>query len=178
MALSDFLFGESEQFKQVDRFTPEQKELIGQLLQGLGGPQQQGLGFLSSLFGDTSQFEAPFMRQFQEETIPGIAERFSALGAQGSSAFGQQLGKAGAGLQEQLASLKGQLGLQGLSALQGLSGQALQPQFESVYQQRQPGFLESMFSEVVPGLGAALGQQAGQSGNSQNIAKILSQFAA
>jgi len=52
--------------------------------------------------------------RFQQQTIPSIAERFTALGAgsQGSSAFAQQLGGAGADLQRELAALRSLYGYQ------------------------------------------------------------------
>ena len=52
--------------------------------------------------------------QFQQQTIPSIAERFTAAGAgsQGSSAFAQQLGGAGTDLQRNLAALRSQVGYQ------------------------------------------------------------------
>jgi hypothetical protein len=76
--------------------------------------EQAGQGFLQNLLSRTPEqqyqtFAQPFMRQFQEQTVPQLAERFSGLGAQRSSAFGQALGGAGAGLQENLAALKGNL---------------------------------------------------------------------
>lgn len=67
---------------------------------------------------------APHMRQFQEQTIPGLAEQFAGMGAMGgglsSSGFGQSLGAAGAGLQERLAALQAQIQQQ---AVQGILGQ-------------------------------------------------------
>jgi hypothetical protein len=83
------------------------------------GPQvspmeQAGGGFLQNLLSRTPEqqyqtFAQPFMRQFREQTIPELAERFTAMGGQRSSAFQQALGAAGAGLSENLASLKGNL---------------------------------------------------------------------
>ena len=83
---------------------------------------------------------------------PGIAERFSEADAQGSSAFGQQLGAAGAGLQENLASLQGQLSQQGLQSLMGLLSQGQQPTFNTIYQPGGGG----AFTELMKGLGGAI----------------------
>jgi len=88
-----------ESMSEFERFTPEQQSLISQLmgaLTGQGGPQG---GILGDLLGGDA-FAVPEMRRFQEQTIPGIAERFTGLGAgsQSSSAFQQALGTAGADL--------------------------------------------------------------------------------
>lgn len=55
-------------------------------------------------------FEAPYMRQFQEEIIPEIANRFG--GRQQSSAFQQALGQQASGLSERLAALRSGLQMQ------------------------------------------------------------------
>jgi hypothetical protein len=81
---------------------------------------QAGSNYLQKLLGGGQEsqqsFSAPFMRQFNEQTVPALAERFSGLGAgaQSSSAFQQALGQAGAGLQENLAALHSGNQMQGL----------------------------------------------------------------
>lgn len=114
------------------------------------------------------KFEAPMMRQFNEQVVPGIAERFTGVGGQ-SSAFQQALGNAGAGLQENLASMRGGLQQQGaqglLQALMGLSGQGLGTHaFENVYQPKAPSFLQSLFGGIGGGVGSGLGLGAGMGG--------------
>jgi len=54
-------------------------------------------------------FATPFMRQFREQTVPQLSEQFAGLNALGSSGFQNSLGQAGAGLSENLASLKASL---------------------------------------------------------------------
>jgi hypothetical protein len=82
---------------------------------------QQGSDWLSSLFSDPDffkSFEAPIQRQFQEETIPGLANRFAGMGtggALGSTAFRNQLGREGSRLHEMIASLRGGLQQQGVN---------------------------------------------------------------
>jgi hypothetical protein len=154
--LRDALLGTPGQMQAMPTLSPEQQQLFSQLLGGLGGPMQQGMGFLGQLLGgDASAYEAPAMRQFQEQIIPGIAERFAGMGAgaQQSSAFGQQLGAAGAGLAENLAMQRAQLKQQGLSQLQGFFGQAMQPTFQW---QQMPG-TQGMLNPLMQGLGAAAG---------------------
>ena len=153
--LSEVFFGSKPKTEQISTLNPQQQQMQTQLMNMLGPLLQQGGGFLESLFsggqgGD--QFSAPYMRQFEEQTIPGIAERFSEADAQGSSAFGQQLGAAGAGLQENLASLQGQLSQQGLQSLMGLLSQGQQPTFNTMYQPGGGG----AFTELMKGLGGAI----------------------
>ena len=161
MGMFDFLFGKKEQMQQAPTMTVGQNDLLMQLLSGLsgggegagGGAMGQGMSYLQNLLsGDTSQFEQPLMRQFNEQVVPGMAERFSGMGsgAQGSSAFGQQMGQAGAGLMEQLGSLRGGLQQQGLGQLSGLMGQGLGARsFENIFRPETSGFLGGM----APGMG-------------------------
>ncbi|MGJ0429578.1 hypothetical protein [Methylobacter sp.] len=63
------------------------------------------------------------MNQFNQQLIPGIAERFSGAGGQRSSAFGQQLGAGGADLMQALEALREQSQLQEANINQGRLGQ-------------------------------------------------------
>ena len=81
---------------------------------------QQGSEYLSNLLSDTPEayekFKAPMMTEFNEQIVPGIAERFAGMGAgsQSSSAFGQQMGAAGANLSERLGAMRSGLQMQGM----------------------------------------------------------------
>lgn len=138
----DALFGTEAKLKKVDTMTSQQKKMIEKALgkvnfsdfnMGKNKLYQQGQSFLQNLMQPGAldnlynQMEAPMMRQFQEEIVPSIAERFSGMGAQSSSAFKQSLSQAGAGLQERLAALKGQTMLQGTQ--QQLQGAQLGMQY-------------------------------------------------
>lgn len=157
MSLLDFLFGKKPETQQIPTMDPQQQQLLSQLLGGLGGPLKSGLGGLGSLLGgDTEAFEAPAMRQFQEQIVPGIAERFSGIGggAQQSSAFQQALGQAGAGLSERLAMQRAGLQQQGLGQLSQLLGLGLgQKPFGIGMQPGTSGFLGGL----APGIGAGIG---------------------
>lgn len=172
MAFLDFLFGKKHEAKnkQLPTMTPEQTQFLQMLMGGLQGPMQAGMGNLQQLLSGSpeafAQYEAPYKREFNERTIPGLAERFSSLGsgAQGSSAFGQQMGQAGAGLSETLAALRGQLQQNALSQLQGFAGQGLgAKQFENMYQPayRSQGFLSSMAPAIGMGMGGGMGMGLG-----------------
>ena len=83
-----------------------------------------GQTFLQRLLGEPAQnmvrdYEAPYMRQFYEETAPEIAERYAGMNGLQSSSYRQAMARAGAGLHENLASLKANL-------VQQLIGQQLQ----------------------------------------------------
>ena len=136
-------------------YTPQQQQAFNSVL-------QQALSGLGKNQFDFAPIEAQARRGFAEQTIPGIAERFSKLGAQKSSAFGQQLGAAGAGLESDLAALKSNYGLQQQQQLHNLLGIGLQPQFESLYRPGSEGFGQSLLRDL---LGGAL--------NGQNIGAVL-----
>jgi len=164
------LFGSKGQkggFQQVQRFTPEQQAVFQQMYGPLA--QSMGLSFdkLQQLLSDDPEafaaFEAPFKRQFEQETVPMIAERFAGMGSHGSqssSAMQQTLGQAGRELTENLAGLRAGLQQNAMGQLQGFLGQALQPQFENVYMQPTAGTMGGMMS----GLGQGAGQYLGMAG--------------
>jgi len=163
-------------YKQLSTMNKGQRGLLQQLLGGLQGQSsniqqsplfQQGSSFLQNLLSGspeaTAAFEAPYMRQFNEQIVPGLAERFSGLGAgaQRSSAFSQALGAAGAGLNENLASLQQQYNLQNRGFDQNLLGMLLgqgsQPSFENLFRPREAGFLENSANKLVDYLPTILG---------------------
>jgi hypothetical protein len=159
--LSEILFGAKPVEQQIPTMTPEQQQLLTMLTEGMGESGPQMFQYLSELLSGDSQaqsaFAAPMMRQFQEETIPGIAERFGGVGAQSSSGFQQALGKAGAGLQENLAALRSQLQSQAAGQLQGLLGQGLGTRaFENIYMPQQQGLLHGLAGGAGQGAGSAM----------------------
>jgi hypothetical protein len=87
---------------------------------------QQGSEWLTGLMGNSpefwNKFEAPMMRQFEEETMPGVANRFASQGSGGSlgsTGFRNQAVREGGNLQTNLAALRGGMQQQGV-------GQSLQ----------------------------------------------------
>lgn len=117
-----------EKFETLNKY---QKHVLHNLLKhlNLGESEasqnplfQEGQSYLQSILSQNpemmKQFEAPYMRQFNEEIVPGLAERFSEMGARNSSAFQQAMGQAGAGLSERLATMRANLGMN--AAQQGL----------------------------------------------------------
>lgn len=165
MGFMDFMFGKQGEMNQVSTQTGGQQDLLSQLMAGLsgggfgGGPMGAGMeGLFKLLSGDTEAFEAPLMRNFEENLIPGIAERFSGLGsgAQGSSAFSQGLSSAAGGLTEQLGAMRGGLQQQGMSQLMQMLQTGLGTQsFENVYKPPTQGFAQGMSG----GIGSFLGNK-------------------
>lgn len=176
MSLFDMLFGSQSQMKQLPTMTPQQQQLIQSLFSGLQGGESNlpGMSYLQGILsGDPEafkEFEAPALRQFNEQVVPGIAERFSGMGAGGrkSSAFQSQLATAGSKLSENLSAQRANLKQGAMSQLQGLLGMSMQPQFENVYMQGQQGLM----SPLLQGLGSGFGMGGGFGG----LAKLLGLF--
>ena len=163
-SISEFFMGRPGRFEQLPTITPEQKSVLDQILGGIGGaggPLASGIQNLQQLLsGDPQAFEAfqaPARTAFEQQTVPGIAERFSGAGAQQSSAFGQTLGAAGANLEENLAAQRAGLQSQALQQLQGLLGQGMRPQFQTQQIPGETGFLHSLLN--------AMGQVGGTAGS-------------
>lgn len=164
MGFMDFLFGSSGGTEQMSTLTPQQQAMQEQLLAGLGPTQMQGLQYLQSILSQDpemmAQFSAPMMRQFEQETVPMIAERFAGMGTMGSGSSSAQnlaMAQAGKELQESLGALRSQLGMQAGSQLQGLLGIGMQPSFENVYMQPTTG----LFGGLATGAGQGLGMVGG-----------------
>jgi hypothetical protein len=158
-SLKQFLVGSPGQLQQFPRLSPQQLQLQGQAgnaAQQLLPGTQQGFNF--------APIAQQARTQFNTQTIPSLAERFTSLGGQGSSAFQGALGQAGAGLEEGLAGLESKFGLanqgQQQQLLLALLGMALQPQHENAYFPSRPGLLQGLGG----GLGSGLGTLGGLSG--------------
>lgn len=172
-----FLFGRKERTQRVSGLDPQQQALqntLVQAAQGAGAPGGFGMSadFYRSLLDPSSQavqqFQAPAMRQFNEQIVPQLAEQFAGLGAGGSSlggsAFRNALGMQGASLAERLNAMRTGLGMQGAQGLMGVGQQALNPYMQTYIRQRQPGFLENLSPLVGAGIGAFAGPALGVAG--------------
>lgn len=115
-ALSSLFGGKGGKTQQLANLSPEQTQFLQQLLGSLNG-QNLDLGsdelygegsdqIMKMLQGDTSLIEAPLMAQYQNEILPGIAQRFGGLGAQSSSGYQNALAGAGGQLAGQLGQLR------------------------------------------------------------------------
>lgn len=161
-------------FEKLPSISPQQQVLQSSIL-------NQIPGLLSGLTNNQSSFDPirrQATRQFEQQTIPTIAERFTSMGnnALSSPAFVSQLGQAGSGLSENLAALQSQYGLeqgrQQQNLLNLLLGYGMQPSFQYAYQPGQTGFLESILGGAAQGLGAGLGG-LGMFGGASLLSRLL-----
>ena len=164
MAFLDFLLGKKEKTEQVPRFTPQQQGLQNDVISGTQQGLPQAFQYLQQILGDSpelmEQFQAPAMRQFNEDIIPSIAERFSSMGSQKSNAFGLELGQAGAGLAENLEAQRANLKGGAVNSLQGLLNPSMQSSFENNFRPATSGLLGGALSNASQGLGQAGGMAA------------------
>jgi hypothetical protein len=116
--------GGGDKLKKIKNFDPGQQRFFDQYkqqaLESQGG-MQDVMGLLQSMLDPNSDFFQNFenqqMNQFNEQTLPNIAERFAGAGALSSSGFGQALGGAASGLQSNLAAGKSSMIMQALQQL-------------------------------------------------------------
>lgn len=160
-SLKQGLVGTPASTQQFSRFTPQQQGLQNQSIQQLMS-LLQGSGTMDNGL-DFEPIAKQARTQFHSNTIPMIAERFASLGDnKNSSGLIGQLGSAGAGLEEGLASLKskynlasqGQQNQQRSQLLSLLLSLAMQPSFESGYTPSQPGLLQGLAGGLGHGLGS------------------------
>lgn len=171
--------------EQGSTYTKGQRSYIDEILQNLKGggiPDiQQNQGFqggqewLNSLFNDPeffNRFQAPLQRQFQEQTLPEISNRFAGQGSHGSFGGGYErsLGRAGADFQTNLAALQGgmqqqgvnqalQYGQQPINNFMQLLQTALQPTMNQYKPATNP--LSGIASGFTSGAAQGYGQQFG-----------------
>jgi len=144
----NFLLGSPGQVRRFDIFTPEQQNAISMMLQqAIAGLQQQpGAGF--------EPIAQKARSDFMQQTVPGIAERFTSMGSGGalsSPAFASALGQAGAGMETGLAAERAKYGLDERQQLMSLLGMGLTPQFESAYQRGDQGLLKGLLGSLAAG---------------------------
>lgn len=158
----DFFGGTNDTYSQKPRLNKRQRPIEQQLYnaaqnRGAGGAFGDAADFYRDLIDPNSQTAqmmfAPEMRRFNEEIIPGISEQFAGMGAGGlsSSGFRNSAINAGTDLSERLGAIRANLRAQGAAGLANIGNLSLGDYTNNVYQQGQPGFLES----AAPGIGAA-----------------------
>jgi len=167
----NFFTGRRGGFEQQSLLDPQQQALRSQMMGGLGQAQGQGLDYINQILSNDpeafAEFEAPMMRQFQQDIVPGIAERFAGMGthgAQSSSAQNIAFGQAGKELSESLAAMRAGLKQNALGNLQGMMGTAMQPTMDTMYRQPSGGFFGGL---------AGLGQGAGNMMALSGLQKLM-----
>lgn len=96
-----------------------------------GGGYQQAQDYYNRLLGPNYQqgleeFSEPYIRQFNEQIIPRVGERYAGMNALSSSGFQQALGGASEDLQSQLAQMFSQYRAQAAQAQTGQYNQLTQ----------------------------------------------------
>lgn len=180
MDLSSFLFGSDDKFKKLKNFSPEQQQFFNQFMQQLmgmqggenGGGVNQGIDILQQYLNPESDiyknFEKPYMQQFEQQTVPGLAEKFAGFGGGmggglSSSGFGQALSSAGSNLQTNLAQMKSQMQRSAIGDIFGqfntMTGQGLGAQpFSYGHQQGTAGLLPQMAVAAAGGVAQGYGK--------------------
>lgn len=162
-SLWDSLFGQEGKSVSVPTMTPEQRKLFGDYLAKLGIPMEEGFKYLNSILSGSPEaleaYQAPYLRQFSEQTVPQLAEQFAGYsgghGGLSSSAFGQALGGAGASLQENLAAQKANLQSGAFSDLSNMLNLGFNTHpYQRMQTQGNPGFLGNIASVAGQGIGS------------------------
>lgn len=176
MAVGQFFLGTPGRIEQVQKFSPQQQQTLNQLLSmGMQNYQNPYEGF--------QPIANQAMQQFQQQIVPGLAERFTSLGGDTrltSPAFASSVGQAGAELSTNLAALQSQYGMQNRSQAFDLLRQGLTPQFENFALQGQGGALSGLLPVLgkllpfaalaIPGIGPSLSAAVG---GASGLAKLL-----
>lgn len=149
---------------QATLLSPEQQQLMSLIVEGL----TKGEGALKDIFGgfDKESFsegvEKPALKNFQENILPMLNEKFIAGNQVGGSGMMRAQNKAGVDLQSELAKLmygaQQEAGKNKMVGLQALLGK--QP-FENIVQQPSQDQSGSFWSKILPALGTAGGAVAG-----------------
>ena len=143
MGFLDSIFGSRERNQQASLMDPQQQQasnfFLNQAQQGIQDPYA---GFQPIEQHARSQFN---------QSIPSLAERFTSLGqgAQRSSGFASAIGRAGAGLEESLAAMRAQYGLQNRGQMMQLGQMGMQPRFENRFRPATGGIM----GQLMPMLG-------------------------
>lgn len=164
-----FFTGTPEKHKRVSTLLPEQQGLFQQLQnagmnQGAGGAFGGAADYYRDLLSDDSStfnaMQAPEMRKFNEEIIPGLSEQFAGMGAGGlsSSGFRNAAVNAGTDLSERLGAIRAQLKSQGAQGLSNIGQMGLGNYSQDVM--TQPGS-QGFLGSVANLAGNALGQFGG-----------------
>jgi hypothetical protein len=135
----NFFFGNPGGVEQYSTVTPDQQNVL-QLL------QQLGIQGLQNPYAGFAPIAQQAVNQFNQQTVPSLAERFTSLGngALSSPAFASQLGQANAGLQSDLAAMQAGYGQQNIQQALQLLQLALRPQSENLHKPRESGLVQNL----------------------------------
>lgn len=159
-SLKDMLFGTKEKTKQVSTISKDQQDLLDLIKQGL----TEGDGAFGDIFNfNPEEFEEgvtnPALKNFQENILPMISEKFIAGNQQLGSGQRRAENKAGTDLQSQLSQLmyKAQQDAK-QNKIQGINTSLNKNTFENVTKQGTTGVLPGLVQGAVSsGLDIATG---------------------
>jgi len=137
--LEKITLGREPQFLRAPRFTEGQFQQLGDIL----GAGSQALGEQPYSF---APIEKQARERFEQQTVPGLAERFAGLGALGSSSFGRSMGEAGRGFERDLAAEQSKFALQRMDPLSRLLGLGLTDPYVSNLQAGGQGMLPGLMA--------------------------------
>ena len=177
----------------VDPLRKSQQQTIDKFLKGfpshkLGfehkGLYKRGYGYLKDLYSDDPKameaFQKPYLRQFRQEVVPEITQRYSEFGEGGlqSSGFQNALAQASQGLQENLASMRSGMQMQALpQSLNYLQGPVQSYYNKAALAMGGPGQNYIPNAPQQPGfwsnVGGGIGQGVGQIGSAYIANKLM-----
>lgn len=178
--------GKGDKLKKVDTLNSKQQELLKKYIRSINRDAfdlsenptfQAGQSFITDMLNPSSdaykKFEAPYLRQFQEQLVPQLTERYNAYDLQKSSGFDQALAHAYTGMQENLAAMKTQnmmaasqgalnYGMAPANLANSMVSQALgTPAYAYQNIQGQPGWGQGLMGGLGQGLGTVGGALIG-----------------
>ncbi len=144
--MANFFMGTPSRFEKIKRFDPGQAGGIEQMLsQGLGGLKEGPPSF--------EPIRERAMRTLRQDIQPGIAQRFTMMGAQRSGGFQEAMERSGEDLTSTLAAMESQFGQQRFSNLMQMLGVGLEPTEETGYF----GGDQGLFKGLIPGISKGIG---------------------
>ncbi len=138
----------SEGLNKISTMSPEQQQALLELL-------SQGQNTLQNPYAGFEGIENQARSNFQQQAMPGLAERFAAMGNNAPSSPSYQAEKMNAmsGLEGNLAALRSQYGMQNKQNALGQLSLGLTPTFQTAYKAHEPGFGENMLSGAFQNIG-------------------------
>lgn len=170
--LSEVLYGKKEKVKKAPLLSKEQQDLLSYLRQAL-----QNEGPLKDLFGfDEESFQKgvadPAMKNFRDNILPILMEKFNAGGQFGGSGMFNAQFKEAENLQSELAKLLYQAQQDTTqNKLGGLNAALGTKEFEPYIKARMPGAIPSFIQSAATGVGEMAGK--GISGNLDTAGKVI-----
>ncbi len=170
--LSQVLFGSKPKQKKLSTLTPEQQELMTLINEGL----TSGEGAFGDIFGKFNQQEfeegvtKPALKNFQEQILPMLQEKFIARGDVGGSGMQRAQGRAATDLQSNLANLMYQAQqTQKQNRIGGVNTSFGRQATENLHIPGTEGLVQGAAKAFAQGAGSALGGGMGGGGAGMGV---------